>query len=211
MSIRENLNSLKNQIPEHVTLVAVSKTKPIEDILMAYSTGHRIFGENKVQEMVDKFEKLPNDIKWHMIGHLQKNKVKLIAPFIHTIQSVDTIDLLKKINQYAEKNNRKINCLIQIKIAQEVSKFGFNIDAAKKLLNSNYVFEYPHLNINGIMAMATFTSNKNQIKREFDSLLNIKKIIKHQNPILSIGMSHDYQLAYKSGSNMIRIGSAIFQ
>ncbi len=146
-----------------------------------------------------------------MIGHLQKNKVKLIAPFIHTIQSVDTVDLLKKINQHAEINNRKITCLIQIKIAQEFSKFGFNIESAKKLLNSNYVLEYPYLNINGIMAMATFTNNKRQIKREFESLLDIKSLIKHPIPTLSIGMSHDYQIAYQSGSNMIRIGSAIFQ
>lgn len=210
MNLESNINDIKTKA-QGAQLIVVTKYQTIENIKKIYLLGERQFGENKVQDLMKKKSQLPNDIQWHMIGHLQKNKVKLIAPFIHTIQSVDTIDLLKKINQYAEKNNRKINCLIQIKIAQEVSKFGFNIDAAKKLLNSNYVFEYPHLNINGIMAMATFTSNKNQIKREFDSLLNIKKLIKHQNPILSIGMSHDYQLAYKSGSNMIRIGSAIFQ
>ena len=210
MNLESNINDIKTKA-QGAQLIVVTKYQTIENIKKIYQLGERQFGENKVQDLMKKKSQLPNDIQWHMIGHLQKNKVKLIAPFIHTIQSVDTIDLLKKINQYAEKNNRKINCLIQIKIAQEVSKFGFNIDAAKKLLNSNYVFEYPHLNINGIMAMATFTSNKNQIKSEFDSLLNIKKLIKHQNPILSIGMSHDYQLAYKSGSNMIRIGSAIFQ
>ena len=210
MNLESNINDIKTKA-QGAQLIVVTKYQTIENIKKIYQLGERQFGENKVQDLMKKKSQLPNDIQWHMIGHLQKNKVKLIAPFIHTIQSVDTIDLLQKINQYAEKNNRKINCLIQIKIAQEVSKFGFNIDAAKKLLNSNYVFEYPHLNINGIMAMATFTSNKNQIKSEFDSLLNIKKLIKHQNPILSIGMSHDYQLAYKSGSNMIRIGSAIFQ
>ena len=210
MNLESNINDIKTKA-QGAQLIVVTKYQTIENIKKIYQLGERQFGENKVQDLMKKKSQLPNDIQWHMIGHLQKNKVKLIAPFIHTIQSVDTIDLLQKINQYAEKNNRKINCLIQIKIAQEVSKFGFNIDAAKKLLNSNYVSEYPHLNINGIMAMATFTSNKNQIKSEFDSLLNIKKLIKHQNPILSIGMSHDYQLAYKSGSNMIRIGSAIFQ
>ena len=210
MKLESNINDIKTKA-QGAQLIVVTKYQTIENIKKIYQLGERQFGENKVQDLMKKKSQLPNDIQWHMIGHLQKNKVKLIAPFIHTIQSVDTIDLLKKINQYAEKNNRKINCLIQIKIAQEVSKFGFNIDAAKKLLNSIYVFEYPHLNINGIMAMATFTSNKNQIKSEFDSLLNIKKLIKHQNPILSIGMSHDYQLAYKSGSNMIRIGSAIFK
>tara|TARA_B100000530_G_scaffold310694_1_gene237302 strand:+ start:3649 stop:4281 length:633 start_codon:yes stop_codon:yes gene_type:complete len=210
MNLESNINDIKTKA-QGAQLIVVTKYQTIENIKKIYQLGERQFGENKVQDLMKKKSQLPNDIKWHMIGHLQKNKVKLIAPFIHTIQSVDTIDLLKKINQYAEKNNRKINCLIQIKIAKEVSKFGFNIDAAKKLLNSNYGFEYPHLNIGGIMAMATFTNNKNQIKREFDSLLNIKKLIKHQKPILSIGMSHDYQLAYKSGSNMIRIGSAIFQ
>ena len=210
MKLESNINDIKTKA-QGAQLIVVTKYQTIENIKKIYQLGERQFGENKVQDLMKKKSQLPNDIQWHMIGHLQKNKVKLIAPFIHTIQSVDTIDLLKKINQYAEKNNRKINCLIQIKIAQEVSKFGFNIDAAKKLLKSNYVSEYPHLNINGIMAMATFTSNKNQIKSEFDSLLNIKKLIKHQNPILSIGMSHDYQLAYKSGSNMIRIGSAIFK
>ena len=210
MNLASNINDIKIKA-QGAQLIVVTKYQTIENIKKIYQLGERQFGENKVQDLIKKKSQLPNDIKWHMIGHLQKNKVKLIAPFIHTIQSIDTIDLLKKINQYAEKNNRKINCLIQIKIAKEVSKFGFNIESATKLLNSNYVFEYPHLNINGIMAMATFTNNKNQIKREFESLLNIKKLIKYQNPILSIGMSHDYQIAYKSGSNMIRIGSAIFQ
>ena len=150
MNLESNINDIKTKA-QGAQLIVVTKYQTIENIKKIYQLGERQFGENKVQDLMKKKSQLPNDIQWHMIGHLQKNKVKLIAPFIHTIQSVDTIDLLKKINQYAEKNNRKINCLIQIKIAQEVSKFGFNIDAAKKLLKSNYVFEYPHLNINGII------------------------------------------------------------
>jgi len=210
MSIESNINIIKKKA-QNAQLIVVTKYQNIDNIKKVYQLGERHFGENKVQDLIQKKEQLASDIKWHMIGHLQKNKVKLIAPFIHMIQSVDSIDLLKKINYHAEQNNRKINCLIQIKIAQETSKFGFNIDIARQLFCSNYLTEYPSINICGIMGMATYTNNKEQIKKEFQPLRVIKNLIKQQNSILSIGMSHDYEIAVKSGSNMIRVGSAIFQ
>ncbi len=210
MSIESNINTIKKKA-QNAQLIVVTKYQNIDNIKKVYQLGERHFGENKVQDLIQKKEQLASDIKWHMIGHLQKNKVKLIAPFIHMIQSVDSIDLLKKINYHAEQNNRTINCLIQIKIAQETSKFGFNIDIARQLFCSNYLTEYPSINICGIMGMATYTNNKEQIKKEFQPLRAIKNLIKQQNSILSIGMSHDYEIAVKSGSNMIRVGSAIFQ
>ena len=210
MSIESNIKNIKNKVQD-AELIIVTKYQAINKIKQVYQLGERQFGENKVQDLIKKREQLATDIKWHMIGHLQRNKVKLIAPFIYMIQSVDSINLLKTINRYAKKNNRQINCLIQIKIGQEVSKFGFSIDAARKLLCSNYVVEYPYINICGVMGMATFTNNETQIKKEFQSLKEIKKLIKKQHSILSIGMSHDYKIAVQSGSNMIRIGSAVFQ
>ena len=210
MNIESNIKKIKNRA-KNAQLIVVTKYQNIDNIKKVYQLGERHFGENKVQDLIQKKEQLASDIKWHMIGHLQKNKVKFIAPFIHMIQSVDSIELLKKINHHAEQNNRKINCLIQIKIAQEVSKFGFDKDTAHQLFCSNYRTDYPSINICGIMGMATFTNNKEQIKKEFQALTVMKNLIKQRNLILSIGMSHDYEIAVKSGSNMIRVGSAVFQ
>tara|TARA_B100001250_G_scaffold361058_1_gene338919 strand:- start:751 stop:1383 length:633 start_codon:yes stop_codon:yes gene_type:complete len=210
MNITSNIQEIKNKA-HNAQLIVVTKHQSIETIKKVYQIGERQFGENKVQDLIAKKDQLPADIKWHMIGHLQKNKVKLIAPFIYMIQSVDSLELLKKINQHAEINKRQINCLIQIKIAQEISKFGFNLESANKLLQSDYQTEYPYVNINGLMGMATLTNNQIQIKKEFQSLIKLKKLINHKQPIFSLGMSHDYEIASKLGSNMIRIGSAIFQ
>ena len=213
MSIRENLNLLKNQIPKHVALVAVSKTKPLEDILEAYNTGHRIFGENKVQEMVDKFHSLPNDIKWHMIGHLQRNKVKYIAGFVDLIHGVDNLKLLIEINKQGLKNDRIINCLLQIKIATEDSKFGMSIHEAKQLITSEEFKSLKNISIQGVMGMATFTDNKKQIKDEFESLekgFNELKTSLNEMTTISMGMSGDYNIAIEAGSTMIRVGSSIF-
>ena len=210
MSIRSNIKHIKSCI-KHAELVVVTKHQNLKDIQKAYHLGEKNFGENRVTDLLYKKEQLPNDIKWHMIGHLQKNKVKLIAPFIYMIQSIDSIELLKIIDQNAKKYDRKINCLIQIKIAKELSKFGFNIEDAKALLSSNYEEKYKNINIKGLMGIATFTKNKEQIKNEFQKIINILNMIKIENPILSIGMSNDYKIAYSSGSNMIRIGSSIFK
>ncbi len=211
MSISDNLQKIQKSIPNNVTLVAVSKTKPIDCILEAYEAGHKIFGENKVQEMTQKADLLPKDIEWHMIGHLQTNKVKFIAPFISLIHSVDSEKLLKEINKRATQNNRVINCLLQFHIAEESSKFGLNEEEAKKILENQS--NYPNVRIVGFMGMATFTSDKEQIKKEFSSLHTIYKQVQKDYPklkILSIGMSSDYPIAIDSGSNMIRVGSAIF-
>ncbi|MBL32070.1 MAG: YggS family pyridoxal phosphate-dependent enzyme [Flavobacteriales bacterium] len=210
MSIRSNINDIKKTTP-NAQLVIVTKYQNLDNIKKVYNIGEREFGENKVQDLIIKRNQLANDIKWHMIGHLQKNKVKLIAPFIYMIQSIDSIELLKIIDQNAKKYDRSINCLIQIKIAKEVSKFGFNIEEAKALLNSNYEEQYKNINIRGLMGIATFTTNKEQIKKEFQQIINILNMVKTDNPILSIGMSNDYKIAYSSGSNMIRIGSSIFK
>lgn len=210
MSIRSNINDIKKTTP-NAQLVIVTKYQNLDNIKKVYNIGEREFGENKVQDLIIKRNQLANDIKWHMIGHLQKNKVKLIAPFIYMIQSIDSIELLKIIDQNAKKYDRTINCLIQIKIAKEVSKFGFNIEEAKALLNSNYEEQYKNINIRGLMGIATFTTNKEQIKKEFQQIINILNMVKTDNPILSIGMSNDYKIAYSSGSNMIRIGSSIFK
>ncbi|MBJ10163.1 MAG: YggS family pyridoxal phosphate-dependent enzyme [Flavobacteriales bacterium] len=211
MSISDNLQKIQKSIPNNVTLVAVSKTKPIDCILEAYEAGHKIFGENKVQEMTKKADLLPKDIEWHMIGHLQTNKVKFIAPFISLIHSVDSEKLLKEINKRATQNNRVINCLLQFQIAEESSKFGLNEEEAKKILENQS--NYPNVRIVGFMGMATFTSDKEQIKKEFSSLHTIYKQVQKDYPklkILSIGMSSDYPIAIDGGSNMIRVGSAIF-
>lgn len=216
MTIKDNLNHILSQIPEHVSLVAVSKTKPIEDILEAYNAGQRIFGENKIQEMAHKYEALPKDIQWHMIGHVQTNKVKYMAPFVSLIHGVDSFKLLREINKQAKKNNRVINCLLQIKIAEEDSKFGLDFKDAKALLESPELKTLNHIKIIGLMGMATFTDDEAQLKAEFNRLqsaFNQFKVIHVPNcemTILSMGMSGDYKIAINCGSNMIRVGSSIF-
>lgn len=216
MSIVENLAQIKSSIPDKVSLVAVSKTKPDNLLEEAYQAGQRIFGENKVQELCGKFERLPKDIQWHMIGHLQSNKVKYIAPFVNLIHAVDSLKLAKEINKQAVKNNRTINVLLQIHIAEESAKFGFNQKEIFDLINSNEFNILKNINVCGLMGMATFTDNTSQITSEFKRLKSIFDQLKIQkyNPdhfkTLSMGMSGDYQIAIKEGSNMIRVGSAIF-
>ncbi|QZK90209.1 YggS family pyridoxal phosphate-dependent enzyme [Flavobacterium sp. CHNK8] len=216
MSIATNLLGIKTSLPEHVTLVAVSKTKPVSDLMEAYEAGQRIFGENKIQEMADKWEQMPKDIQWHMIGHVQTNKVKFMAPFVSLIHGVDSLKLLQEINKQALKNNRIIDCLLQIYIAEEETKFGLDQDELASLLASNEFEELKNIQIVGLMGMATFTDNKDQIKKEFTQLKTIfekTKKLKSENcqiDILSMGMSGDYQLAIECGSTMVRIGSSIF-
>ena len=213
MSIAENINKIKNEISETATLVAVSKTKPNELIQEAYDLGQRIFGENKVQELVEKYEDLPKDIEWHLIGHLQTNKVKFIAPFISLIHAIDSFKLLKEINKQANKNNRIINCLLQVKIAEEESKFGLTTSEAETLISSEETKQLKGINIVGLMGMATNSSDKNKVKDEFSQLNEFFKRLNTQHPTLktlSMGMSGDYKLAIEQGSNMIRVGSTIF-
>ena len=213
MLIKENLISLKKQIPNHVTLVAVSKTKPIEDITEAYQTGHRVFGENKAQEMVEKFHKLPKDIKWHMIGHLQRNKVKYIAEFVNLIHGVDNLKLLTEINKQAKKHHRIIDCLLQIKIASEESKFGMRPNEAMALILSEEFKSFKNISIKGVMGMASFTDDSIQIDNEFKSLnktFNVLNEVLNDLEIISMGMSGDYEIAIKNGTTMIRVGSNIF-
>ena len=213
MSVYNNIIKIKSELPSHVTLVAVSKTKPNELINQAYLAGQIDFGENYVQELVDKHQELPKDIRWHFIGHLQTNKVKLIAPFVNLIHGVDSLKLLEEINKQAQKNNRIINCLLQIYIAQEDSKFGLSFDECKELLQSNSYLNLKNICVVGFMAMASNTDNNEQIKKEFLSLKKFhESMVTIQLPlnILSFGMSSDYQLAISCGSNMIRIGSSIF-
>jgi pyridoxal phosphate enzyme (YggS family) len=213
--IKENLERIRQDIPDNVTLVAVSKTKPVSDLLEAYDNGQLIFGENKAQELVLKAQELPKDIEWHMIGHLQTNKVKIIAPFVHLIHAVDSIKLLKEINKQAAKNKRIIRCLLQFHI--EESKFGMDFVAVKNLLGSNDFIEMQNISIVGLMGMATFTDNKEQIRDEFRSLEGYFQIVKSHffkfNDAfehISMGMSGDYKIAIEEGSTMVRIGSSIF-
>ncbi len=213
MSVADNLNHIKSTLPKHVTLVAVSKTKPNKDIIDAYNTGHRIFGENKVQELSSKYESLPKDIEWHMIGHLQSNKVKYIAPFVSLIHGVDSFKLLKEINKRAAQNERVINCLLQIHIAEEQSKFGFSEEEVTELLASSDYQELSNINVVGLMGMATFTENEEQIRSEFKILNQLYSTLKTQYPnlnTLSMGMSGDYKMAIEEGSTMVRVGSSIF-
>jgi pyridoxal phosphate enzyme (YggS family) len=216
MSIANNLNTIKSTLPEHVTLVAVSKTKPVSDLMEAYNAGQRIFGENKIQEMAEKHETMPKDIKWHMIGHVQTNKVKYMASFVDLIHGVDNLKLLKEINKQAKKHDRIIDCLLQIKIASEDSKFGMLPEDAKVILQSETLSEFKHVNIVGVMGMATFTDNQNQVQQEFESLKQTFDTLKQLNNTncnlhtISMGMSGDYQLAIASGSTMVRVGSSIF-
>ena len=218
MSIAGNITNLKNETDrEGVILLAVSKTKPIEDILEAYTAGQRIFGENQVQELVDKYEKLPKDIEWHLIGHLQTNKVKYIAPFIGMIQSVDSLKLLQEINKQALKNGRIIDCLLQIYIADEDTKFGLGFDEAIELLRSDEFTELKNIRIRGLMGIATNTDNEKQIGEEYYELDTFFKGIKQSFfrkdgtfDTLSMGMSSDYKIAIEKGSTMVRLGSTIF-
>ena len=207
MSVSENIKKIKKELSNGVNIVAVSKNQSNSKIIEVYESGHRIFGENKVQELVEKHEKLPNDIKWHMIGHLQSNKVKYIAPFIDLIHSVDSKKLLKEINKRASQNNRIIDCLLQIHIAVEKTKFGLSEEDVNEILSIKN--QYKNVNIKGLMGMATFTNDKTQIKEEFNYLFNIFNKYKVLNT-LSMGMSGDYKIAIECGSNMIRIGSSIF-
>ena len=211
--IKDNLHQIKKTIPEHVTLVAVSKTKPISDIQEAYDHGQRIFGENKIQEMVEKYEKLPKDIEWHMIGHLQRNKVKYMAHFVSLIHGVDSLKTLIEINKQAKKHSRIINCLLQAKIAKEDSKFGLSFDHIETVLNSQEIQSLENIRVVGLMGMATFSENKELVGKEFQSLQKFYKKLREKNSnlkILSMGMSGDYKLAITEGSNMVRIGSSIF-
>lgn len=208
MSIQENLKNISLSIPSSTTLVAVSKTKPNSAIEEAYQAGQRIFGENKIQELVAKYESLPKDIEWHMIGHLQRNKVKYIAPFVALIHGVDSIKTLKEINKQAQKNKRVVKCLLQAKIAEEESKFGLSFEEIDAILNSEDSKELKNIAIVGLMGMASFTDDQEQIKAEFSSL---KTFFDSTNlKILSMGMSGDYPLAIEQGSTMVRVGSAIF-
>ena len=217
MSVSDNLKNLHKELPENIKIVAVSKTKPEEIILEAYRAGHRVFGENKVQELVRKYENLPKDIEWHMVGHLQTNKVKYIAPFISLIHSVDSLKLLNNINKEASKNNRIIDCLLQLRIAKEETKYGLIFDEIRNMINSKEFREMKNIRIVGLMGMATFTSDKETITSEFNYLA--KSFYEMKNSFfkdseyfreLSIGMSDDYHLAIQAGSTMVRIGSLIF-
>ncbi|MBT8291021.1 MAG: YggS family pyridoxal phosphate-dependent enzyme [Muriicola sp.] len=213
MSIAENLKKIKNELPEKVTLVAVSKTKSDNEILQAYEAGHRIFGENKVQEMTEKWSSLPKDIEWHMIGHVQRNKVKYMAPYVSLIHGVDSLKLLREVNKQGRKHDRVIPCLLQVFIAEEETKFGFDEQELQELLASNELKDLSHVKIKGLMGMATFTDNKEQIRKEFHSLKTMFEALKTLLPdisILSMGMSGDYKIAIEEGSTMVRIGSSIF-
>jgi len=212
MSIQENYNTIKKQLPDHVQLVAVSKTHPVPAIQEIYDLGQRVFGENKVQEVIEKYPLLPKDIQWHLIGHLQTNKVKYIAEFVDTIQSVDSEKLILEINKEAAKYNRNIKVLLQVKIAEEESKFGLEIEEAKALFQKYLDGSYPNIEITGLMGMATFTENEQQIRKEFLILKNLFDELNGQKPLetLSMGMSDDFPIAIESGANSVRVGSAIF-
>ncbi|WP_405397294.1 YggS family pyridoxal phosphate-dependent enzyme [Maribacter sp. Asnod2-G09] len=213
MSIKENLLAIKKNIPDTVTLVAVSKTKPISYIQQAYDEGQRVFGENRVQEMTEKWENMPKDIEWHMIGHLQRNKVKYMAEYVSLVHGVDSPRLLAEINKQAEKHNRVISCLLQVHIAEEDTKFGFNEEELLDLVANEEFKAFKNVKIVGLMGMATFTDNMNQVRREFASLKSLFTKLKSNYAdftTLSMGMSGDYNIAIEEGSTMVRIGSSIF-
>ena len=213
MSISENIKKYQGSLPKNTTLVAVSKTKPVSSLLQAYDAGQRVFGENKIQEMASKWEEMPKDIQWHMIGHVQTNKVKYMAPFVALIHTVDSLKLLREINKQAAKHDRVINCLLQIKIAEEEHKFGLDHQDALLLLAKDIQATLPHVSIVGLMGMASFTDNKTQIETEFKKLSTLHQEFIKQHPqltVLSMGMSSDYTLALDHGSTMVRIGSSIF-
>jgi len=212
MSIKQHLANIKSSLPGNITLVAVSKTKPVEEIMEAYEAGHRDFGENKIQEMTDKWEQMPKDIRWHMIGHVQRNKVKYMAEFVNLIHAVDSLKLLKEINKQAQKNNRIINCLLQVYIAKEETKFGLDPEELIELLDSAEYKDLQNIKVIGLMGMATFTENEKQIKSEFQTIQTLFNDLKNKHGFtqLSIGMSGDYEIALECGTTMVRIGSAIF-
>ena len=212
MDIKENYNAIKNQLPAGVQLVAVSKTHPAQTVQEVYDLGQKVFGENKVQELMEKYPLLPKDIQWHLIGHLQTNKVKYVAPFIDTIQSVDSEKLLAEISKEAEKNGRTIKALLQVKIAAEETKFGLDISEAKALFQQYIDGRFSNVDITGLMGMATFTDDKEQVKTEF---LILKRLFDELNQLktletLSMGMSDDFPAAIECGANSVRVGSAIF-
>jgi pyridoxal phosphate enzyme (YggS family) len=209
MPVKENIQHFKSALPANVTLVAVSKTKPASMLQEAYDAGQRDFGENYVQELVDKEAALPKDIRWHFIGHLQSNKVKYIAPFVHLIHGVDSLSLLKEINKQGQKNKRVIDCLLQLHIAQEETKFGFDVAEISTLLNSGELAKYTHIALKGFMAMASNTDDTQKIRDEFKQVKQLQEQFA-QYDILSFGMSGDYELAIAEGSTMVRIGSSIF-
>ncbi|WP_312760991.1 YggS family pyridoxal phosphate-dependent enzyme [Epilithonimonas sp.] len=212
MSIKKNYQNILSQLPENVKLVTVSKTNPAEKIKEVYDLGQRAFGENKVQELLEKQPVLPNDIEWHLIGHLQTNKVKYIAGFISMIESIDSEKLLKEVDKEALKNNRKINVLLQVKIAKEETKFGLTVDETKDIFNQYLNGNYPNIEIKGLMGMASFVDDENQIREEFSILKNLFDELSELKPLetLSMGMSGDFPIAIESGSNSVRVGSAIF-
>jgi PLP dependent protein len=216
MSIKNNLLQIKASLPPTVALVAVSKTKPVSDLMEAYEAGQRIFGENKIQEMTEKWEQMPKDIHWHMIGHVQSNKVKFMAAYVHLIHGVDSLKLLEEINKQAAKHNRVIDCLLQIHIAEEETKFGLDENELNEFVHSTAFKNLKNIKIVGLMGMATFTDNQNQIKKEFlylKTLFDKLQSISTENlqlQTISMGMSGDYQLAIACGSTMVRIGSSIF-
>ncbi len=215
--IQENLNIVRATVPSNVTLIAVSKTKPVSDLQEAYDAGQRIFGENKALEMRDKYQELPKDIQWHFIGHLQTNKIKYIAPFVTLIHAIDSLSLLEAVDKEAAKNNRVIDCLLQFHIAQEETKFGLDIEEAKSLLESESFKNLKNINICGVMGMATFTDDVAQVRNEFKNLKNIFETLKENYfktsgffKEISMGMSDDYSIAIEEGATMVRVGSKIF-
>jgi pyridoxal phosphate enzyme (YggS family) len=213
MFIYQNFKNLLEELPKQVTLVAVSKTKPISDILEAYEAGHRDFGENKIQEMVNKHEQLPEDIRWHMIGHVQRNKVKYMASFVSLIHGIDKFSTLVEVDKQAKKNDRTIDCLLQVRIAREETKFGLPFEQVRQILESQELKELEHVRITGLMGMASFTDDQNIVSDEFQALQSFYEDLKskgHDLWVLSMGMSGDYKTALRYGSNMIRIGSALF-
>ena len=214
--IKDNLNNVRSTIPENVTLIAVSKTKPVSDLQEAYDAGQRIFGENKALEMRDKYQELPKDVKWHFIGHLQTNKIKYIVPFVTLIHSIDSASLLEAVNKEAVKNNRVIDCLLQFHIAQEETKFGLDVEEAKTMIESDNFKKLNNVRIVGVMGMATFTDDENQVRNEFKTLKNIFDTLKENYfkddsfKEISMGMSDDYPIAIEEGATMVRVGSKIF-
>jgi len=217
MSIAENIDIVKANLPANVKLVAVSKTKPANLLMEAYDYGQRAFGENKVQELVWKFEELPKDIEWHFIGHLQSNKAKYLVPFVHLIHGVDSFKLLKAIDSEAKKTDRIIHCLLQFHIAEEETKFGFSLSEAEEMLNSDDFLQLRNVKLSGVMGMATYTDDENQIRKEFAHLKTIFEMLKSnyfssepEFKEISMGMSGDYRIAVQEGSTMVRIGSTIF-
>lgn len=217
MGIKQNLSAFLQTIPETVQLVAVSKTKPIEDIQLAFDAGQRVFGENKVQDLIAKAPELTDEIDWHFIGHMQTNKVKFIAPFVKMIHAVESLKLLKETNKQAKKNDRIIDCLLQFHIAQETTKFGLNLEEAEDILNNNELINLKNIRIVGVMGMATYTNDYDQIRSEFKHLAEYMRILKKKFFVneswfkeVSMGMSGDYKIAIEEGSTMIRIGTKIF-